>query len=74
MRIPELTRVKSLVQITTTKGDLIEFVMSASVGVVPNMVKEMKSTGVLTLWNDTETLCVMANLIATISVTELTKE
>jgi hypothetical protein len=60
--------------ITFTDGTTQEFKVKAAPSVVPHLTKEMKSSGFLTLWNDTDTLCIRADAIKQFSMRELTKE
>ena len=59
---------RSDVEITTLDGKVIRFEMNATPGVIPHILKEMRNTGMLTLWNEHETLCVMATQIKSVQV------
>jgi hypothetical protein len=64
----------SLAAIVFNDGTTQEFMVKASPSVVPHLVKEMKATGYLTLWNDSDTLCVDARHIKHFALREITKE
>jgi len=59
--------------IQLSDGTTQEFTVKASPSVVPNLLKEMKNTGYLTLWNDTDTLCIRADLVKQLTMREVTK-
>lgn len=63
----------SVAEITYKDGSRLEFTVKASPSVVPHLIKDMKSTGYLTLWNDTETISIAADGIKHFAL-ELTKE
>lgn len=64
----------SIASIVFNDGTTQEFMVKASPSVVPHLVKEMKATGYLTLWNDSDTLCVAAHHIKHFALREITKE
>jgi hypothetical protein len=64
----------SLAEIVFNDGAKYEFMVSAGPTVVPHLVKEMKSTGYLTLWNDTDTFCVRADVIKHFALREITSK
>lgn len=63
----------SIAEIVFMDGTKHEFMVKASPSVVPHLVKEMKNTGYLTLWNDSDTLCVRADQVKHFSMREVTK-
>jgi hypothetical protein len=65
--------VYSIAQIVFTDGTRSEFMVKASPSVVPHLAKEMKSTGYLTLWNDTDTICINADQLKHFTLREITK-
>lgn len=67
-------QVYSLAQITFLDGTVQEFMVKAAPSVTPHLVKEMKASGFLTLWNDTDTLCIRADIVRHFSMREITKE
>lgn len=69
--MPE-TRTYSIAQIVFMDGTTQEFMVKASPTVVPHLLKEMKNTGYLTLWNDTDTLCIRADHVKQITMREVT--
>jgi hypothetical protein len=62
----------SIAEIVFMDGTKHEFMVKASPSVVPHLVKEMKNTGYLTLWNDHDTLCVRADQVKHFSMREVT--
>lgn len=64
----------SIASIVFNDGTTQEFMVKASPSVVPHLVKEMKATGYLTLWNDSDTLCVDTRHIKHFALREITKE
>ena len=62
----------SIAHIQLTDGTEQEFMVKASPTVVPHLLKEMKNTGYLTLWNDTDTLCIRADHVKQITMREVT--
>ena len=62
----------SIAEIVFMDGTKHEFMVKASPSVVPHLVKEMKNTGFLTLWNDTDTLCIRADQVKHFSMREVT--
>ena len=63
----------SLALITYMDGTTSEFMVKAAPSVVPHLVKEMSNTGFLTLWNDTDTMCIRADIVKSVSMREVTK-
>lgn len=63
----------SIAEIVFMDGTKHEFMVKASPSVVPHLVKEMKNTGYLTLWNDSDTLCIRADQVKHFSMREVTK-
>jgi len=64
----------SLAEIVFLDGTKHEFMVSAGPTVVPHLIKEMKGTGYLTLWNDTDTFCVRADGIKHFALREITSK
>ena len=62
----------SIAEIVFMDGTKHEFMVKASPSVVPHLVKEMKNTGYLTLWNDHDTLCIRADQIKHFAMREMT--
>jgi len=62
----------SIAEIVFMDGTKHEFMVKASPTVVPHLVKEMKNTGYLTLWNDHDTLCIRADQVKHFSLREVT--
>lgn len=63
----------SMAHITFMDDTVQEFMVKAAPSVTPHLVKEMKASGFLTLWNDTDTLCIRADQIKHFSMREITK-
>ena len=63
----------SIANIVFMDGTKHEFMVKASPSVVPHLVKEMKNTGYLTLWNDHDTLCIRADQVKHFAMREITK-
>lgn len=64
----------SIASIVFNDGTTHEFMVKASPSVTPHLVKEMKATGYLTLWNDSDTLCIRAEQIKHFSMREVTSK
>ena len=62
----------SIAQITFMDGTTTEFMVKASPSVVPHLTKEMSNTGYLTLWNDTDTMCIRADQVKHFSMRQVT--
>ena len=71
--MPE-TRTYSIAHIVFMDGTTQEFMVKASPSVVPHLVKEMKASGFLTLWNDSDTLCIRADLIKHFGMRQVTNQ
>lgn len=66
--------VYSIAEIVFMDGAKHEFMVKASPAVVPHLIKEMKNSGFMTLWNDTDTLCVRADQVKHFSMREITSK
>lgn len=66
--------VYSIAEITFKDGSRTEFMVKASPSVVPHLLKEMKNTGHLTLWNDTDTMSIAASEVKHFCLRVMTKE
>jgi hypothetical protein len=64
----------SVAHIVFIDGTETEFMVKALPSVVPSLTKEMQNTGFLTLWNDTDTMCIRADQVKHFSMREVTKE
>lgn len=71
--VPPRLQAYSLALITYMDGTTSEFMVKAAPSVVPHLVKEMKNTGFLTLWNDMDTMCIRADIVKSVSMREVTK-
>jgi hypothetical protein len=61
---------KALARIVFIDGTEKAFMVNANPSVVPSLTKEMYNTGFLTLWNDTDTLCIRADQVKHFSLSE----
>jgi hypothetical protein len=73
-RVPSRLQAYSLASIVFMDGTTTEFMVKAAPSVVPHLVKEMKNTGFLTLWNDIDTMCIRADIVKCVSMREVTKQ
>ena len=64
--------VYSIASITLMDGTTKEFMVKASPSVVPHLTKEMSNTGFLTLWNDSDTLCIRADQVKHFEMRQVT--
>jgi hypothetical protein len=64
----------SIAEIVFMDGTKHEFMVKASPSLVPHLVKEMKNTGYMTLWNDHDTLCIRADQIKHFAMREITNQ
>lgn len=71
--MPE-TRTYSIAEIVFMDGTKHEFMVKASPGVVPHLVKEMSNTGYLTLWNDHDTMCIRADQVKHFAMRQVTNQ
>ena len=62
----------SIAQIVFMDGTTTEFMVKASPSVVPHLTKEMSNSGYLTLWNDTDTMCIRADQVKHFSMRQVT--
>ena len=69
-----MKQVYSLARITFMDGTTQDFMVKASPSVTPHLVKEMKSSGFLTLWNDSDTLCIRADLVKHFEMRQVTNQ
>ena len=66
--------VYSIAEITFKDGSRTEFMVKASPSVVPHLLKEMKNTGHLTLWNDTDTMSIAASEVKHFCLRQITND
>lgn len=64
----------SMAEIQLTDGTSQTFMMKASTTVIKHLLKEMRETGYLTMWNDTDVLCIRADQVKQFSLRAFTKE
>ena len=53
----------SMAEIVLMDGTSQTFMMRASTNIVQHLTKEMKEKGFLTMWNDTDVLCIRADQV-----------
>lgn len=56
------------------QGGTIPFTVKASPSLMQHAITNMKETGFLYLWNDTESLCIKASEVRALRMTKLTTE
>ena len=63
----------SLTEVTLMDGTVHSFMTRASPNLAGHLAKEMGSTGFLTLWNDTDCMCIQASQVKMFSMRQVTK-
>lgn len=64
----------SLVEIVLMDGTTQAFTLKAPTSIVKHLVKEMRESGYLTMWNDTDVLCIRADQVKQFALRAITKE
>lgn len=64
----------SMAEIILTDGTSQTFMMKASPTVIKHLIKEMRETGYLTMWNDTDVLCIRADQVKQFSLRAFTQQ
>ena len=64
----------SLTEVTLMDGTTHSFMTKASPNLAGHLAKEMGATGFLTLWNDTDCMCIQASQVKMFSMRQITKE
>lgn len=64
----------SMAEIILTDGTSQTFMMKASPTVIKHLLKEMRETGYLTMWNDTDVLCIRADQVKQFSLRAFTQQ
>lgn len=64
----------SMAEIILTDGTSQTFMMKASTTIIKHLLKEMRETGYLTMWNDTDVLCIRASDVKQFALRAFTKE
>jgi hypothetical protein len=64
----------SLTEVTMMDGTVHSFMTRASPNLAGHLAKEMGATGFLTLWNDTDCMCIQASQVKMFSMRQITKE
>lgn len=64
----------SMVEIQMTDGTSQTFMMKASTNIIKHLLKEMRETGYLTMWNDTDVLCIRADQVKQFALRAFTQQ
>lgn len=64
----------SMAEIQMTDGTSQTFMLSASTNIVQHLMKEMRDKGYLTMWNDTDVLCIRADLVKQFALRAFTQQ
>jgi hypothetical protein len=64
----------SMAEIVLTDGTSQTFMMRASTNIVGHLIKEMKEKGFLTMWNDTDVLCIRADQVKQFALRAFTQQ
>lgn len=64
----------SMAEIVLNDGSTQTFMLKASTSIVQHLVKGMRETGYLTMWNDTDVLCIRASEVKQFALRAFTKE
>lgn len=66
--------VYSLCTVQLVEGSTIALTITASPKLASHLIREMKDTGFLNLFNDTEALCIRADRVVAVSLQQMTRE
>lgn len=64
----------SMAEIQMTDGTSQTFMMKASPNIIKHLLKEMRDTGHLTMWNDTDVLCIRADQVKQFALRAFTQQ
>lgn len=64
----------SMAEIQMTDGTSQTFMMKASPNIIKHLLKEMRETGYLTMWNDTDVLCIRADQVKQFALRAFTQQ
>jgi len=64
----------SMAEIQLTDGTTQTFMMKASTNIVKHLLKEMQEKGYLTMWNDSDVLCIRADQVKQFALRAFTQE
>jgi len=64
----------SMAEIVLTDGTSQTFMMKASPNIIKHLLKEMRDTGYLTMWNDSDVLCVRADQVKQFALRAFTQQ
>lgn len=64
----------SMAEIQLTDGTTQTFMMKASTNIVKHLLKEMHGSGYLTMWNDTDVLCIRADQVKQFTLRAFTQQ
>lgn len=64
----------SMAEIVLTDGTTQTFMMKASTNIIKHLLKEMRDTGYLTMWNDSDVLCIRADQVKQFALRAFTQQ
>ncbi len=64
----------SMAEIQLTDGTTQTFMMKASTSIIKHLLKEMQTSGHLTMWNDTDVLCIRADQVKQFTLRAFTQQ
>ena len=64
----------SMAEIVLTDGTTQTFMMKASTNIIKHLLKEMRDTGYLTMWNDSDVLCIRTDQVKQFALRAFTQE
>jgi hypothetical protein len=64
----------SMAEIVLMDGTSQTFMLKASTNIVQHLTKEMKEKGFLTMWNDTDVLCIRADQVKQFALRAFTQQ
>ena len=64
----------SMAEIVLMDGTTQTFMMKASTSIIGHLTKEMKEKGFLTMWNDTDVLCIRADQVKQFALRAFTQQ
>jgi len=64
----------SMAEIQLMDGTTQTFMMKASTSIIKHLLKEMQTSGHLTMWNDTDVLCIRADQVKQFTLRAFTQQ
>ena len=64
----------SMAEIVLTDGTTQTFMMKASPNIIKHLLKEMHGSGYLTMWNDSDVLCIRADQVKQFALRAFTQQ